>query len=127
MVEEVGSDTIELDLGCCIPESLCVSRAARLGVPAKIEGGATNNPKVDYILGLYVSAGLPSKIFGAKPGVSMAPSDIFKIRILGKEATVQPNETVDSIFLAEVIDALRTDGSRDDLANRSALRSGRPL
>ncbi len=80
----------------------------RGGAEPMIEDGVMQNPKVDYVFGLHIWAGLPSKVFGVKPGPFMASSDFFKIRIVGRGGHGSaPHETVDPIFVAtKVIEAI---------------------
>ncbi len=80
----------------------------RGGAEPMIEDGVMKNPKVDYVFGLHIWAGLPSKVFGVKLGPFMASSDFFKIRILGKGGHGSaPHVTIDPIFIAaNLIEAL---------------------
>jgi carboxypeptidase Ss1 len=80
----------------------------RGGAEPMIEDGAMKNPKVDFVFGLHIWAGLPSKVFGMKQGSFMASSDFFKIRIVGRGGHGSaPHETVDPIFVAaNVIEAI---------------------
>jgi carboxypeptidase Ss1 len=80
----------------------------RGGAEPMIEDGVMTDPKVDYVFGLHIWAGLPSKVFGVKPGPFMASSDFFKIRVKGRGGHGSaPHETVDPIFVSsKVMDAL---------------------
>lgn len=73
----------------------------RGGAKPMIRAGAMRNPTVDYVFGLHIASGFPSRTFALKAGAIMAGNDTFTIRIVGRGGHgAAPHETVDPIFVA---------------------------
>jgi carboxypeptidase Ss1 len=71
------------------------------GAKPMIEDGAMENPKVDYVFGLHISADIPSGAFGIRGGPFMAKPDAFKIRVIGKGGHGSaPHNAVDPVYIA---------------------------
>ena len=73
----------------------------RGGAKPMIEKGAMENPHVDNVFGLHISADLPSRTFGVRGGAFMAVPDAFRIRIQGRGGHgSSPHKTVDPVYVA---------------------------
>ena len=71
----------------------------RGGALPMIEDGAMKD--VDYVFGLHIGLGWPSKTFALRGGSLMAAPDSFKIKIIGKGGHAsKPSETIDPIFVS---------------------------
>lgn len=71
------------------------------GAKPMIEAGAMDNPKVDYVFGLHISADIPSGTFGVRGGPFMAKPDAFRIRVIGKGGHGSaPHRAVDPVYIA---------------------------
>ena len=81
----------------------------RGGAKPMIEDGAMENPHVDFVFGLHITADLPSGVFGVREGAFMAKPDAFDIRIVGRGGHgAAPHRTVDPVYMAaQVIVALQ--------------------
>lgn len=81
----------------------------RGGALPMIEDGVMENPKVDYIFGLHISADYPSGTLALKEGAIAAAPDSFRIRIIGKGGHAsQPEKTIDPIFISsQIINSLQ--------------------
>lgn len=81
----------------------------RGGAKPMIDDGAMQNPKVDYVFGLHITAEQPSGEFGVREGPVMAASDCFKLKIVGKGGHgAYPHKTIDPVYVAaQVILALQ--------------------
>jgi carboxypeptidase Ss1 len=86
----------------------------RGGAKPMIEAGALENPHVDNVFGLHISADFPSGSFGVRGGPFMARPDSIQIRVIGKGGHgAAPHKTVDPIYVAaQVIIALQGISSR---------------
>lgn len=70
-----------------------IFQPAEEGPPAGEEGGAAlmvkegvlNDPKVEAIFGIHISAGMPIGHIAYKPGAAMASSDWFTIKVKGQQ------------------------------------------
>ncbi|QUH25506.1 M20 metallopeptidase family protein [Serpentinicella alkaliphila] len=93
------------------------------GAKTMIEEGVLNNPKVDTVLGLHVSAELDAGSIGVKYGQSNAASDTIKIIIHGKSSHgARPYLGVDAISIAgQVLTTLQTVVSRNVDPRSSAV------
>ncbi len=86
----------------------------RGGAKPMIEDGAMENPHVDNVFGLHISADFPAGTFALRPGPAMAAPDGFRITIEGRGGHgSQPQETTDPVFIAaQLITALQGVRSR---------------
>lgn len=111
-----------------------VFQPAEEGPPPGEEGGASlmvkegvlENPKVDAIFGLHISAGMDVGKINYKPGGAMASSQRFVIKVKGKQTHgSSPWTGVDPILVsAKIIDGLQTIISRESqLTNEAAVIS----
>ncbi|XLS30954.1 amidohydrolase [Flavobacteriaceae bacterium M23B6Z8] len=111
-----------------------VFQPAEEGPPPGEEGGASlmvkegvlENPKVDAIFGLHISAGMDVGKINYKPGGAMASSQRFVIKVKGKQTHgSSPWAGVDPILVsAKIIDGLQTIVSRElQLTNEAAVIS----
>ncbi|WP_126974279.1 amidohydrolase [Gynurincola endophyticus] len=84
------------------------------GAPLMIKEGVMQNPKVDAIFGIHISAQLPIGTIAYKSGPFMAASDWFKIIVNGKQSHGStPWTGVDPIVVGTTItNALQTIVSR---------------
>jgi amidohydrolase len=89
-----------------------IFQPAEEGPPAGEEGGAAlmvkegvlDNPKVEAIFGIHISAALPIGSIAYKPGAAMASSDWFTIKIRGRQSHgAYPWTGVDPIAVAAQI------------------------
>ncbi len=85
------------------------------GAKPMIAAGALQNPTVDAIVGLHLWNNMPIGSLGVKAGASMANSDRFHLRIVGKGGHgAMPHQTVDAVVVgSEVVIALQTIVSRN--------------
>jgi amidohydrolase len=111
-----------------------IFQPAEEGAPEGEEGGAAlmvkegvlENPKVDVIFGLHISAQAEVGTINYRPKGAMAASDWFKIKIKGKQAHgASPWQGVDPIVTAsQIILGLQTIVSRNvDLTSSAAVVS----
>ncbi|WP_340198500.1 amidohydrolase [Ascidiimonas sp. W6] len=111
-----------------------IFQPAEEGPPPGEEGGASlmvkegvlENPKVDAIFGLHISAGMDVGKLNYKPGGAMASSQRFVIKVKGKQTHgSSPWTGVDPIMVsAKIIDGLQTIISRESqLTNEAAVIS----
>ncbi len=111
-----------------------IFQPAEEGAPPGEEGGAElmvkegvlENPKVDAIFGLHISAGLDVGKIHYKPGGAMAASQSFEIHVKGKQSHgSRPWASVDPIMASvKIIDGLQTLVSREmDLTNEGVVLS----
>ncbi|MDA4114347.1 MAG: carboxypeptidase CpsA [Thaumarchaeota archaeon] len=86
----------------------------RGGARPMIEAGALEEPHVDNVFGLHISADFPSGTFGIRGGPFMARPDSFQIRVIGRGGHgAAPHKTVDPIYVsAQVAIALQGISSR---------------
>ena len=84
------------------------------GAPLMVKEGVMENPKVDAIFGLHISAGLEIGKIKYKSGSFMASSDWFTIKVKGKGAHGSaPWTGIDPIMIsAQIINGLQTIVSR---------------
>ena len=111
-----------------------IFQPAEEGAPDGEEGGAAlmvkegvlENPKVDVIFGLHISADTEVGKINYRPKGAMASSDWFKIKIKGKQSHgASPWQSVDPIVTAsQIILGLQTIVSRNvDLTESAAVVS----
>lgn len=111
-----------------------IFQPAEEGAPEGEEGGAAlmvkegvlENPKVDVIFGLHISADTEVGKINYRPKGAMASSDWFKIKIKGKQSHgASPWQSVDPIVTAsQIILGLQTIVSRNvDLTESAAVVS----
>lgn len=111
-----------------------IFQPAEEGAPEGEEGGAAlmvkegvlENPKVDVIFGLHISAQTEVGKINYRPKGAMASSDWFKIKIKGKQSHgASPWQSVDPIVTAsQIILGLQTIVSRNvDLTESAAVVS----
>ncbi len=109
-----------------------IFQPAEEGVPPGEEGGAKlmvkegvlENPKVDVIFGLHMSAQTEAGKITYRPGGSMASSSKLKITVTGKPSHgAKPWQAVDPIVVAaQIINSLQTIVSRNvDIAENPAV------
>ncbi|WP_026477606.1 M20 metallopeptidase family protein [Alkaliphilus transvaalensis] len=93
------------------------------GAKPMIQEGVMENPKVDAVFGLHVSAEMPVGEIGIKYGQMNASSDTIKIILHGKSSHgAYPHAGVDAIVLAgQVITALQSIVSRNIDPRNSAV------
>lgn len=86
----------------------------RGGAKPMIEAGALEDPHVDNVFGLHISADFPSGTFGVRGGPFMARPDSLQIRVIGRGGHgAAPHKTVDPIYVAaQVTIALQGISSR---------------
>src|ERR1017187_10501748 len=86
----------------------------RGGARPMIEAGAMEDPHVDNVFGLHISADFPSGTFGVRGGPFMARPDSLQIRVIGRGGHgAAPHKTVDPIYVAaQVTIALQGISSR---------------
>jgi amidohydrolase len=94
------------------------------GAPGTEEGGASlmvkegvmDNPKVDAIFGLHINSQTESGVIKYKIGATMAASDLFTVRIKGKQSHgAQPWSGIDPIIIgAQIIEGFQTIVSRQE-------------
>ncbi len=86
----------------------------RGGAKPMIEAGAMEDPHVDDVFGLHISADFPSGSFGVRGGAFMARPDSLRIRVIGRGVHgAAPHKTVDPIYVAaQVTIALQGVSSR---------------
>ncbi len=79
-----------------------------------VEKGALRDPRPDAVFALHAWSGMPLGALAAKPGVMLAASDFFTIRIKGKGAHgSRPEDAIDPILTAaRVIESLQAVVSR---------------
>ena len=111
-----------------------IFQPAEEGAPPGEEGGAKlmvkegvlQNPEVDAIFGLHISAGSPVGNISYKPGGTMAAADRFVITVKGKQAHGStPWNSVDPVVTsAQIIMGLQTIVSRQtELTKEAAVIS----
>jgi amidohydrolase len=85
------------------------------GAKALIEAGVMESPQVDAVLGLHILAELPAGVLGVAPGATMAATDNFELKIIGKGGhAAYPHRVVDPIVTAaQLVNALQTVVSRN--------------
>lgn len=85
------------------------------GAKLMIKEGAMDNPKVDAIFGIHINSKLDLGKLYYKPGSNMASSDLFTIKVKGKQSHgAYPWNAIDPIVVsAEIIQALQTIVSRN--------------
>jgi amidohydrolase len=95
------------------------------GAAAMIAEGVLENPAVDAIIGYHNWPALPAGTLGYHPGIVMASSDAFDIRLRGKAGHgAHPHTAVDAIVGAgQLLTQLQTIVSREIAPNRSAVLS----
>nr|WP_294905433.1 amidohydrolase [uncultured Lacibacter sp.] len=86
------------------------------GAPLMVKEGVMENPKVDAIFGIHISAGLEIGKIRYKSGAFMASSDWFTIKVKGKGAHGSaPWNGIDPIMIsAQIINGLQTIVSRSE-------------
>ncbi len=107
-----------------------IFQPAEEGVPPGEDGGAEmmvkegvlQNPAVDAIFGLHISAGQPVNTIAYKPGGTMAASQRFVVKVKGKQAHGSaPWQGVDPVVVAaQIINGLQTIVSRDTELTKEA-------
>ncbi|WP_044172051.1 amidohydrolase [Flectobacillus major] len=107
-----------------------IFQPAEEGAPEGEEGGAAlmvkegvlENPKVDAIFGLHISAQAEVGKIRYRPKGTMAASDWFKIKVKGKQAHgASPWQGIDPIVTAsQIVMGLQTIVSRNSPLNESA-------
>ncbi|RBN50274.1 amidohydrolase [Flavobacterium psychrolimnae] len=96
------------------------------GAALMVKEGVLENPKVDVIFGLHISADTEIGKINYRPKGAMASSDWFKIKIKGKQSHgASPWQSVDPIVTAsQIILGLQTIVSRNvDLTESAAVVS----
>jgi amidohydrolase len=96
------------------------------GAALMVKEGVLDNPKVDVIFGLHISADTEVGKINYRPKGAMASSDWFKIKIKGKQSHgASPWQSVDPIVTAsQIILGLQTIVSRNvDLTESAAVVS----
>ncbi|MBG6187780.1 amidohydrolase [Flavobacterium sp. CAN_S2] len=96
------------------------------GAALMVKEGVLENPKVDVIFGLHISADTEVGKINYRPKGAMASSDWFKIKIKGKQSHgASPWQSVDPIVTAsQIIMGLQTIVSRNvDLTESAAVVS----
>jgi amidohydrolase len=96
------------------------------GAALMVKEGVLENPKVDVIFGLHISADTEVGKINYRPKGAMASSDWFKIKIKGKQSHgASPWQSVDPIVTAsQIILGLQTIVSRNvDLTESAAVVS----
>jgi amidohydrolase len=96
------------------------------GAALMVKKGVLENPKVDVIFGLHISADTEVGKINYRPKGAMASSDWFKIKIKGKQSHgASPWQSVDPIVTAsQIILGLQTIVSRNvDLTESAAVVS----
>ncbi|TAE46753.1 MAG: amidohydrolase [Bacteroidetes bacterium] len=86
------------------------------GAPLMIKEGVMDNPKIDAIFGIHISAQLEIGNIEYRPGAFMASSDWFSIKVIGKQSHgSQPWNGIDPIVVAtQIIQGLQTIVSRQE-------------
>jgi amidohydrolase len=96
------------------------------GAALMVKEGVLENPKVDVIFGLHISADTEIGKINYRPKGAMASSDWFKIKIKGKQSHgASPWQSIDPIVTAsQIIMGLQTIVSRNvDLTESAAVVS----
>jgi len=96
------------------------------GAPLMIKEGALDNPKVDVMFGLHISAQTPVGMIKYRAGGVLASSDWFDIKVKGKQSHgSQPWMGIDPVVVAaEIINGLQTIVSRQiELTKNAAVLS----
>jgi amidohydrolase len=96
------------------------------GAALMVKEGVLENPKVDVIFGLHISADTEVGKINYRPKGAMASSDWFKIKIKGKQSHgASPWQSIDPIVTAsQIIMGLQTIVSRNvDLTESAAVVS----
>jgi amidohydrolase len=90
-----------------------------------VEKGVLRSPRPDAVFALHAWSGLRPGVIGSKPGVMLAASDFFTIRIKGKGAHgSRPEESIDPILTgARVVESLQSIASREVSALDSVVVS----
>jgi amidohydrolase len=86
-----------------------------LGAKAMIEDGALDNPRPDFVIGYHNWPALTAGMVGYLPGVAMASSDAFDIRLRGKAGHgAHPHQGIDALVgAAELVGQLQTVVARE--------------
>jgi amidohydrolase len=86
-----------------------------LGAKAMLDDGALDNPRPDFVLGYHNWPALKAGTVGYLPGVAMASSDAFDIRLRGKAGHgAHPHQGIDAIVgAAELVSQLQTVVARE--------------
>ena len=84
------------------------------GAKPMIEAGAMEDPHVDDVFGLHISADFPSGTYGVRGGPLMARPDSIRVRVIGRGGHgAAPHKTVDPVYVAaQVVIALQGVSSR---------------
>lgn len=96
------------------------------GAKQMVEQGALENPKVDVIFGLHINSIMDAGTIRYRPGATMAASDMFTIKVLGKQSHgARPWTSVDPIVTsAQIVNSLQTIVSRNvDISTTPAVVS----
>ncbi len=93
------------------------------GVRPMIEDGVLDNPQVDAIYGLHVTADLPVGMIGIASGQAMAASDRVEIKIVGSGGHGSaPQQAVDAVLVAaHTVVALQSIVSRNTSPHQAAV------
>ena len=85
------------------------------GAKTLISQGVMDSPTVEAVLGLHILAELPAGVLGVAPGATMAATDNFELKIIGKGGhAAYPHRVVDPIVTAaQLVSALQTVVSRN--------------
>lgn len=86
------------------------------GAPLMIKEGVMDNPKVDVVFGLHISAQTEIGTIGYKSGATMASSDWFTVKVKGKQSHGSaPWSGIDPIVVAaQIIQGFQTIVSRQE-------------
>ncbi|MFQ6030750.1 MAG: M20 family metallopeptidase, partial [Dehalococcoidia bacterium] len=84
------------------------------GAKTLIAEGVMDAPQVDRVLGLHILAELPAGVLGVAPGATMAATDNFELKVIGKGGhAAYPHRVVDPIVTAaQLVSSLQTVVSR---------------
>jgi len=93
------------------------------GAKTLISQGVMDSPTVDAVLGLHILAELPAGVLGVAPGATMAATDNFELKIIGKGGhAAYPHRVVDPIVTAaQLVSAIQTVVSRNVDPMKSAV------
>ena len=87
---------------------------AAIGAKAMVEQGVMDNPKVEAVFGLHITAAMPVGVVGYRSGPLMAGSDSLRIKVTGRQTHgAMPWNGIDPIVAsAQIVTALQTIVSR---------------
>ena len=97
---------------------------AAIGAKAMVEQGVMDNPKVEAVFGLHITAGMPVGAVGYRSGPLMAGADSLRIKVTGRQTHgAMPWNGIDPIVAsAQIVTALQTIVSRQlNISNEPAV------